>query len=335
MYEGKDKSLLDEPRCFHCFKTPDTKLLRCSRCNVAWYCSTTCQAKHYREKHHVICRGIDKCTKQVQEQEAKIRSDPGTNFSAMQCGLLWSWQETLPYMEASYALADWYWRAAYECEVKQVWEKALYHLLEHLRQGAIDHMEIRFRVPFLLLYLNRDDDAFCFIRYWVKLSEVIRKNLEAIYYAHVDTKEGDWIYSHETNCRYSNLFEQTSKRIQDVQTPFHVALAIIKLRIVAAHDAALEGSVARTEINVESQREQINWFLSAVIQQSPSMLPAIINPRPLTDQPPPKEVIQGHLSEVYRTVMDGRRCFERVPGAMDMLKRNFGENPIYDWDMSS
>lgn len=340
MYEGKDTNLLDEPRCFHCLdETPSaTKLLRCSRCNVAWYCNTTCQKEHYHKKHHVVCRGIAKSTKRVQEEEIKIRSEPGNNFSAMQCGMLWTWQETMPYMEATYASADWYWRAAYECEIKQVWEKALYHFLEHLRQGAIDHMEARFRVPFILLYLNRDDDAFCFIRYWVQLSKVIRKEPEAIFEVHENTKVGDWIYSREANCRYSNLFEQTSRQAQDVQTPYNVALAIIKLRIVAAHDAAVEEGTAPhlpNEFNVERQREQINVLLSAIRHQNPSMLPALINPTPLTDQPPPSEAIEGHPSEVYRTLMDGRRCFERVPGAMDMLQRNFGNNPIYNWDMSS
>ena len=49
MYDGRDLHLVEEPRCFHCFQTPTTKLVQCSNCGVAWYCNKSCQDEHRRE----------------------------------------------------------------------------------------------------------------------------------------------------------------------------------------------------------------------------------------------------------------------------------------------
>lgn len=40
--------------CHHCFKD-DVKLLRCSRCKEAFYCSRKCQKKNWKRAHRYIC----------------------------------------------------------------------------------------------------------------------------------------------------------------------------------------------------------------------------------------------------------------------------------------
>ena len=79
IYEGKDAHLREEHYCLKCSETPTTKLLRCSRCNVAWYCNKTCQKKHYAE-HRTMCRQLANIMKFVQEEGLALRSVPGINI---------------------------------------------------------------------------------------------------------------------------------------------------------------------------------------------------------------------------------------------------------------
>jgi hypothetical protein len=303
--------------------------------------------------HRSLCLGIAEFQQYVQEEEERIRAVEDVFVTST--GDLWGYAETTAYMEATYALSDLYWQAAYQCEVKEVWEKALYHLLEHLRLGAIDTKGARARVPFVLLALNRDDEALTFIQYWVQVDLATEDDPEIIFRAHENTKEGDWIYGPvEKDGRYLDIFQVVSDADpNEVEVPFLVALAIMKLRIVAAYDTAIQslrlamtGTAGRVhEVqsaiqdmlirgDLQSQWEQLIRLLDAIDHLNPSMLPAILNPKPLFQQPPPTQIMPGHPSEAFRTLMDCRRCFYRVPGAAALLRNRLGENPTYDSDMS-
>ena len=90
------------------------------------------------------------------------------------------------------------------------------------------------------------------------------------------SKEGDWIYPRETNCRYLDVFEDIfSNKKPQADLAYLLALVIIKLRIVAAHDAAMQ---SLEDVDVESQREQANRLLDVIHLQNPSMIPALLNP---------------------------------------------------------
>lgn len=243
-------------------------------------------------------------------------------------------------------------------QVKSVWETTLALYLEHLRLGAIDVLAARFRVPFVLLFLNRDDEACGFMRYWMQLDTSI--DPDVVYDIHVGTKKGDWIYPREPDCRYTdiNLLEIATIENERISAPFLVALAIVKLRIVAAHDATcksielafsekgtagqrihqvqsiVKDMLIRADVDVESQRQQTNYLLDAIHRSNPSMLPAILNPGPIADQPCPEAIIPGQPSQVYVSLKDYRRLFIRVPGALKMLKERFGSFPIYNWNSS-
>lgn len=261
-------------------------------------------------------------------------------------------------MEATYDVTDGYWFAAQESKVKQVWEKALFYLLENLRLGATDNLGSRLRVPFVLLLLNRDDDSYCFIRYWNEIDSDLNVALEQMYRNSLNTKEGEWIYARERDCRYVDMFEHYSNQeLLKVERPFLVAMVIIQLRIVAAHEAAIQSlelalsgtagqriqevrlaiqeMLVRPDVNVTRLRQQVHRMLDAIHLLNPSMLPALINPRPILDQPPPPRIVRGHPSEIYRTIRECWRCFQQVPGALEMLQERFGSNPVYNYDWSS
>jgi hypothetical protein len=224
--------------------------------------------------------------------------------------------------------------------------------------GATDQRGARYRVVFLLIALNRDDEAFAFSQYWLQMDERCDTDPESVYGTHDYSHEGDWVYPRETDCRYSNPLPYCSNLNSNViLLPFIVAFLIIKLKIVAIHDAAvrsvelvlkgkagqrirrveplIEEMLIRQVIDIESQREQIRQLLDAIDHLNPSVLPALINPSPLTKQPPPPRSAPGHPTEAWRILIDCFICFHYIPGAVEMLKERYGSLPVYDWDMSS
>ena len=213
--------------------------------------------------------------------------------------------------------------------------------------------------PFILLYLNRDDDAFDFIRHWVKVG-VIRDSdgFVELMRRHVQSKEGEWFFPRQKDSRFQDIFEEIPEASdQNVLLAFLVALLIIKLRLVAAYDAACEsidlafdettggqrirevkGAVREmlideSMVNISSQRQQVERLVDVIHQNNPSMLPSILNPLPLLNQSRPPPNIRGDPSEAYDIVNYCNRGFIRIPGALLMLEEMFGQNPIYDTDM--
>jgi hypothetical protein len=140
----------------------------------------------------------------------------------------------------------------------------------------------------------------------------------------------------------------------EVEVPFLVGLGIMKLRIVATYDSSMQslhlamkktaGCIQEVQSgiqdtlirdDVQSQWEQLNRLLDAIDHLNPSMLPAILNPKPFFQQLlPPSQIVAGHPSEAFRTLVDCRRCFYRVPGALALLRTRLGDNVTYDSDMS-
>jgi hypothetical protein len=94
--------------------------------------------------------------------------------------IFFEFAHTQAHFKARTKLANTYWIAAYDSEVKEVWEKSLSHYLEILRLDVSDPSFVRFRVPFILLYINRDNEAYSFIRYWLSEKEDYRVWLNII-----------------------------------------------------------------------------------------------------------------------------------------------------------
>jgi hypothetical protein len=105
-----------------------------------------------------------------------------------------------------------YWEETIEC-----WEKVLLHYSQMLHLCSSDNLGLRFRVPFILIYLNRDDDAYAFCQNWENDVYAFRlhwENLETEDYNqwqqhHENSKEGGWVFPREDGCRYNDLFDDT------------------------------------------------------------------------------------------------------------------------------
>jgi hypothetical protein len=246
-YEGKDPRLQDVPCCATCHSRPVAKLMCCSRCKTAWYCSKECQLADYESSHKSLCVSIARILKRVEQVTVPLRStiidvflEP-QNFFVSQVGLFGQFYQAHEYLTARRYLVDLYAQAAHIAETKSVWERALSHALELMRLDYRDVVGTRSVIPFILLNLNRDDDAFDFIRYWTKIDLDDRSKLFDLMNRHFVSQEGDWIYPRNQNCRFMDVFEECANVTdQKAPLPFLVALLIIKCRIVATYDITCE-----------------------------------------------------------------------------------------------
>jgi hypothetical protein len=279
--------------------------------------------------------------------------DEPENYFEKRLGTFGQWEETQMYMLAHNTLMDNYVQAAFVVEIKDVWEKALFHALELLRLDAIGPTDVRYTIPFMLLNLNRDDAAFDFIRHWTKFDFDSIVNLVASVLSHVGSQEGQCLYPREKNCRYLDMFEECpSFDDQEVPLAFLVAILVIKLRLVATYDAThsainlafnspggrriqevktavKEMLIDDSLVNYQSQRHQIERLMDVIHRNNPIMLPAILNRVPLLMKNLPQERVPGSPSEALFVVIHSARCFTRVPGAEEILERRFGKKPYF------
>ncbi|GAX21174.1 hypothetical protein FisN_14Hu385 [Fistulifera solaris] len=226
---------------------------------------------------------------------------------------------------------------AYDYEVKEVWEMALNHFLELVRLDPEYHCEVGYYVPLALLYLNRDDDAYAFVRYVINV-----ENLDSneILSRHARSREGDWVYPVEMNCRYSDIFKEYPDMDWDgVEDPYLLALIIIKLRIVAYHDDTARGlsvafdatyakriqeaePIVREMLlcnDIASQRRQLDMLLDNF---DPRSLSALYGFRLYERERSSawKKASNLHPFPIDVMLFYGARVLFRVPGAVDVLR---------------
>ncbi len=353
-YDGKDTNLREDPYCFACKHfhghTVLSELKRCSRCMVAWYCSADCQKKHFK-LHRVVCKDIADGIEAVEQEAISLRAyiDPlegdtvPQNLFETRIGDFHDIDDADYYVMTRTQLARSYWEAAYDCEIKEVWEKSLFHCLEVLRLDYKISFEARFRLPFILLYLNRDDDAYSYARY--RLSE---HDVFELFERHQHSREGDWIYPIENDCRYRDIFEDCPDMdYAHNPEPFLLALAIIKMRIIAAHDAVsravdfvferttarrivevrslVKDMLTRSDLDIDDQRD----ILVALLERIPPFVLTAL--RSLKDVCEVKQSLEmddlthcfASMSQSFpagETLWSSARAFCRVPGAAGILK---------------
>jgi hypothetical protein len=257
------------------------------------------------------------------------------------------WEATQVYLTVRKDLMKVYMGAAFEPQSKVLYEKALYHALEIQRLDSHKSSEVRYMTPFMLVNLHRDDDAFDFIRCWLNTDLSRQLDRVAVAMRHFASKEGDWIYPREKNCRFLDIFDECPDvDNRDAPLSFLMALLIIKLRIVATYDAThrsialafdttggeriqevqesvQEWLVDERLVNIDRQRQQVERLLDVIHRNNPLMLPAFLNPIPYLE--PDSKSLQGHSAEVSKSLIYCLRTFLRVPGVEAMLKQRFGK----------
>mmetsp|Transcript_15023 Transcript_15023/g.22098 ORF Transcript_15023/g.22098 Transcript_15023/m.22098 type:complete len:129 (+) Transcript_15023:525-911(+) len=107
-----------------------------------------------------------------------------------------------------------------------------------LRLSSSDNLGIRYRFPFVLINLNRDDDAYCFIRYWM---DDYDSNYEVREKKHERSQKGNWLYLKEEGARFGDILQEVpdnkKNSLKYASLALLVASAVIKMRVVAALEA--------------------------------------------------------------------------------------------------
>ena len=215
------------------------------------------------------------------------------------------------------------------------------------------------QTPFVLLYLNRDDDCFCFIRHWL---EHFYDELHHLEQPDLTSRPGDWLYGHQDDCRFQDMAKffpgKDFPKSATYCLAFLVALMAIKMRILAQNESrtAMMEVFAKTRLGdrlpkiirsyigtfhtysaacIADQERQLASLLKHIHGNNPTMLPSLVNPGPLKNQPPPQYEMAGKPSEAWKVLNESSRVVARIPGAHKRIESIVGKNPVYNADVAS
>lgn len=364
-YDGKNSSLLEDWVCKVCRKTAatdGTDLLRCSRCKIVRYCSQACQRKDFAA-HKGVCQVLNSLSLDLYCEALGLRSsivitrergEFKQNIFENCSGIFWEIPEARNYCLTRFRLSNILNEVAETYEVRPLLEIIANHRLELMRLIGCDELEQRYVVPFTLLSVNRDDDCYGFVKYWISL--IIAGSYSPR--MHQRSSRGHWIYLKDQDMT-EDVLDVLKPNAPGIPLPFVAALCIIKLRIIAAHDARVKhfeifsqsqggrllgdslthvraayvGDQAERKM-IQRQEKHLKRYLQLMHRINPSFLPSIVNPRPLMGQEHSCTWTPGTPSEAYGVHYDSHHLFSSIPGALKRFEAVVGSNPTYDSDLS-
>ena len=216
-----------------------------------------------------------------------------------------------------------------------------------------DNQGIRYKVPFLLLSLNRDEDTYNFIKWWVTTDS--EDNNDTDDDEPLAPPEGEWLY-----LKGQDISEDLLKIVKDVDgLPFLAALVLIKARIILTYEIAekefhtfqevlktgssigqklhrnvpamtkIKRFLGCNDVSLREQKQQLEKYLNFIQRSNPYFLKAVVNPGLVMNMEPPQYTQRGTLSEVYGVVDDCKRLFVRSKIAMAAIIKRVGKNPTF------
>jgi hypothetical protein len=243
---------------------------------------------------------------------------------------------------------------AHESQTKEAWTLVAGHYQECLRLNLSDNNGLRFEFPFVLLRLNRDDDAYCFCRYWVTYDDWDDERG-----THSSSNEGDWIYPKQEGCHYLDVFKDCAEVNDGGNLWALLAFAVIKMRLVAVFEArtrtldashssrARQGEAELEKMRLEimgtveheqllsDQGRQLDQLLDLIDGHNKIMVPALLRPGPLSSQPRPSSFMHGSPEEARLMLPHVIDVWSSIPGASRYLTRRLGTStPSYLTDVS-
>jgi hypothetical protein len=244
---------------------------------------------------------------------------------------------------------------AHENQTKLAWTLVAEQYQECLRLNLRDNNGLRFAFPFVLLRLNRDDDAYCFCRYWTTYDD-----WDDEHETHSSSNEGDWIYPKQEGCRYLDILKDC-EAVKDRSDLWSLlAFAVIKMRLVAvfeertkafeaasaSHSSAGQGGIEVENIRREimgtvekeqllaDQGRQLDQLLDLIDGHNTCMVPALLHPGPLFTRPPPSSYSNGSPSQARMMLPYVIDVWNSIPGASRYLARRLGTStPSYLTDV--
>ncbi|CCT63383.1 uncharacterized protein FFB20_09596 [Fusarium fujikuroi] len=179
-----------------CSEADKDLLKRCSSCKAVYYCGASHQTTD-RSHHKNACTIIKKARKAVEKEEQELRDHPGDMFTPPNIfengvGHFWGIHETRAYMRARYHMVD---------VLLQVFgtpggkidavQEALDHLVDMLRLCRGDNMGVRDLVPHLYIRLNRDQEAYDFVKWYATTGSESKYDWGDIDQPYLDIRDAD------------------------------------------------------------------------------------------------------------------------------------------------
>ena len=333
----------------------------CSGCKLVYYCSRECQVND-RASHKRACKTIQKQRELVQREEHKARA---AGYFESHVGDFW--QVAFPYIKARYDLALLIHPAAYQSNILDNWQEMNAHfqgIIRLINKHDGNDYGITMKFPMFLLHEGRDDDAYAFLRYsahrWHSSSDVD----PALYKVQDETKEGDFIWPREENCRYNDFFVDCPNLVDEFQD-IHilVVLWLIKKRLLCIcasrehafqefvgtesgqslfgrnHDVGYTVLSFLTVYNIDnpgegrhwvvSQNEQLNEISRRIDALNPNVLPSFRNPTAFLQarpEPPPRDEMMYGMGQVWAILNDCNKHLEMLPGLAEWVDQWMEQN---------
>ena len=327
------------------------ELLLCTGCRLMKYCSKRCQREDW-STHKENCREIQKAKKAMDREEKEMLRLEGGGVIQQYMGHVWGNIDCRDYCRARLRFADSYLTMAHEEEHASMYEAGLKHYLELQRLIRSDNMGLRDKTPFIMINLNRHDDAYNFIKFWSTVDEDFWCEPKPFL-------EGEWMYLKDQDRFEDPALFIGKKSYMSTSLAHLVALLILKLSIIAKHTADLQvfksvwehmendkrwGALMDTRdclkqhmvgnskhfALMESQRNHIEFLFARITKANKVFLKAVLNPEPLRSQPYPSSYSHGSPEEAFLVLNDCCRTFHRLPGALKRIQAFVGSDTSYD-----
>lgn len=143
-----------------------SNLLRCSRCKVISYCCRDHQASHFRT-HKAACSNIHRARENANKAENDLRHPPPNSLAPPnafenEVGCFWAHFEPRSYLQERIKVV----KALAKIKSRDSVEAQLEECTDIIRLGRADEGTLRAIVPFLMIRLDMDQQAYEFIKWW-------------------------------------------------------------------------------------------------------------------------------------------------------------------------
>jgi hypothetical protein len=240
------------------------KLKTCSFCKIAQYCGVECQRRDWCDNHKVLCIEAFKDQHDLGEKAKKILSEKGhdvdrsslqeffnDNDDVFQCIKKSNYQYIVDEENCNLQIIDmgqvfWtYVNCKYYSSAKGIGiivrqgesyhglQMALEAYLEAIMALQPNKMYLRALVPLLLIQLGRDDEAYNFIKFWLKNTPKEQDYItgEDGLFPNLPFKE----HTMKDQDKHEDIFEVLDIKMDEkpyfIYITFYVCLAIIKKKI--------------------------------------------------------------------------------------------------------
>lgn len=218
-YDGRDPFFINAGVCGNRNEIdPPDGLLLCTQCRLVQYCSPECQKKHFRF-HKNICKQVQKARQDTVHYKGSIDACTAKGDEANK-------KAKTDYACAIAEYADVLKLVALQHNNKMVLEMTLHAYLDVMGLLAYgNNRPLDALLPFWFLFLNRDNDAYSYCKYWILATDKSRsKEVGAL------LKDGNKIYPEEENSRYRDIFQDCP--MKEIPLYYLLVLFLIKLHLV-------------------------------------------------------------------------------------------------------